>query len=131
MTNIEIIKSTYDANSLEEKRKKMAKYAIKDIRWTEAKGFPYGGTYIGLESVFEKVFDRLKKEWIGFKFKLEGYVSEGDKVVAFGTYSGVFKQTNKHFEARVAHIWKLQAGKIISFEQIVDSKSVSDSMKLT
>ena len=33
------------------------------------------------------------------------------------------------FEARVVHLWKLKAGKIVSFEQFVDSQPVNDSMK--
>jgi hypothetical protein len=32
------------------------------------------------------------------------------------------------FSARVKHIWKLKKNKIISFEQIVDSKTVVDAM---
>ncbi len=129
MTNLEIIKSTYEGKTAEEKRKNLAKYVGKNIRWTEAKGFPYAGTYIGLESVIEHVFKRLGKEWIDFKFSPEDYIANEDKIVAFGTYSGTYKQTNKYFEARVAHFWKLQHGKITNFEQFVDSKIVDDATR--
>tara|TARA_R110002050_G_scaffold281956_2_gene429679 strand:+ start:52834 stop:53298 length:465 start_codon:yes stop_codon:yes gene_type:complete len=124
MTNLEIIKSTYEGENSEENGKNLAKYVAEDISWTEAKGFPYAGTYIGLESVTENVFKRLGSEWIDYKFTPEDYIANEDKVVAYGTYSGTYKKTNKYFEARVAHIWKLNNGKIISFEQFVDSKSV-------
>ena len=129
MTNLEIIKSTYDGKTAEEKRKKLAQYVAKNIRWTEAKGFPYAGTYIGLESVIEHVFKRLGKEWIDFKFTPEDYIANENKVVAFGTYSGTYKQTDKYFEARVAHFWKLMNGKITTFEQFVDSKIVDDATR--
>lgn len=103
----------------------MAKYVAEDISWTEARGFPYAGTYIGLENVTKNVFSRLGSEWVGYKFTPEDYVASEDKVVAYGTY----KLTDKSFKARVAHVWKLKDGKIISFEQFVDSKPVVDAMQ--
>lgn len=129
MTNLEIIKSTYEGKTSEENGKNLAKHVAKNISWTEAKGFPYAGTYIGLESITQNVFKRLGSEWINYKFTPEDYISNEDKVVAYGTYSGTYKKTNKYFEARVAHIWKLNNGKIISFEQFVDSKSVDDAIR--
>lgn len=129
MTNLEIIKSTYEGKTSEENGKNLAKHVAKNIRWTEAKGFPYAGTYIGLESITENVFKRLGREWIDYKFTPEDYISNEDKVVTYGTYSGTYKKTNKYFEARVAHIWKLNNGKIISFEQFVDSKLVDEAIR--
>lgn len=129
MTNLEIVKSTYEGKTSEENGQNLAKYIAEDISWTEAKGFPYAGTYIGLENVTKNVFSRLGSEWIDYKFTPEDYVAGDDKVVAYGTYSGIYKITGKSFEARVAHIWKLKEGKIISFEQFVDSKPVIEAMK--
>lgn len=129
MTNLEIIKSTYEGKTSEENGKNLAKYVAEDISWTEAKGFPYTGTYIGLESVTKNVFSRLGGEWINYKFTPEDYVASDDKVVAYGTYTGTYKITGKYFEARVAHIWKLKEGKIIKFEQFVDSQPVNNAMR--
>lgn len=129
MTNLEIIKSTYEGKTSEENGQNLAKYVAEDISWTEAKGFPYAGTYIGLEEITKQVFSRLGSEWIDYKFTPEGYVANEDKVVAYGTYTGINKHTGKSFEARVAHIWKLKDGKIRSFEQFVDSQPVNNAMK--
>ncbi|MBO9691683.1 nuclear transport factor 2 family protein [Chryseobacterium sp.] len=127
MNNIDIIKSTYEGKNSEENGRNLAKYADPDISWTEAKGFPYGGTYIGLNNITENVFRRLGDEWRNYKFTPENYLSDNDQVVAYGTYSGTNNSTGRYFEARVAHLWKLQNGKIISFEQFVDSKTVADA----
>ncbi|MEL1253617.1 nuclear transport factor 2 family protein [Flavobacterium sp. DGU38] len=129
MTNLNIIKSTYEGKTSEENGKNLAKYAAEDISWTEAKGFPYAGTYIGLENITKNVFSRLGSEWIDYKFTPEDYLTSDDKVVAYGTYAGIYKTTGKSFTARVAHVWKLKDGKIISFEQFVDSQTVNDAMK--
>ena len=37
-----------------------------DIRWTEAEGFPYGGTYVGPDAILQGVFMRLGTEWDGY-----------------------------------------------------------------
>jgi ketosteroid isomerase-like protein len=129
MTNLEIVRSTYEGKTSEENGKNLAKYVAEDISWTEAKGFPYGGTYIGLDNITKNVFSRLGSEWIDYKFTPEDYVASDDKVVAYGTYTGTYKITGKPFEARVAHVWKLKDGKIVSFEQFVDSEPVNNSIK--
>ena len=129
MTNLEIIKSTYEGKTSEENGKNLANYAAPNLSWTEARGFPYAGTYIGLENVTKNVFTRLGSEWIDYKFTPEDYVAADDKVVAYGTYTGSYKITGKPFAARVAHVWQLRDGKIIKFEQFVDSQIVNNSMK--
>ncbi|MEO6285393.1 MAG: nuclear transport factor 2 family protein [Dyadobacter sp.] len=129
MTNLEIVKSTYEGKTSEENGKNLAKYVAEDVSWTEAAGFPCAGTYAGLENVIQNVFKRLGSEWIGYKFTPEDYVAAEDKVVAYGTYTGTYKMTGKPFEARVAHVWKLKDGKIVRFEQFVDSQPVNNAMK--
>lgn len=129
MTNLEIVRSTYEGKTSEENGKNLARYVAADISWTEAKGFPYGGTYIGLENITKNVFNRLGSEWIDYKFTPEDYVASDDKVVAYGAYTGTYKITGKPFTARVAHVWKLKDGKVITFEQFVDSQPVNNAMK--
>ena len=128
MTNLEIIRSTYEGKTSEENGANLEKFVASDIRWTEAKGFPYAGIYVGIKDITKNVFSRLGSEWDAYKFTPEEYVATDNTVVAIGTYSGVYKQTNKAFSARVTHIWKLKNSKIVSFEQIVDSKTVVDAM---
>ena len=127
MTNLDIIKSIYEGETAEENGRNLEKYVAENINWTEAKGFPYAGTYIGLENITKNVFNRLGSEWIDYKFTPEDYVVGDDKVVAYGTYSGTYKLTGIAFEARVAHVWKLRDGKIVSFEQFVDSQTVNNT----
>jgi ketosteroid isomerase-like protein len=129
MTNLDIIKSTYEGKTSEENGRNLAEHVAEDISWTEAKGFPYSGIYIGLESIIKNVFIRLASEWVDYRFTPEDYVASDDKVVAYGSYTGTYKITGKSFAARVAHVWRLKEGKIIKFEQFVDSQHVNDAMK--
>jgi ketosteroid isomerase-like protein len=127
MTNVEIVRSTYEGKNSEENGRNLTSHADGNIVWTEAKGFPYGGTYVGLEAIGKNVFHRLATEWTEYKFTPEGFVAEGDKVVAYGTYTAVNNSTGKPLTSRVAHLWQLKDGKIVSFEQFVDSQTVNDT----
>lgn len=100
-----------------------------DIAWTEAAGFPYGGTYHGPTAVLDGVFMRLATEWDGFAAVPAEFVDGGDTIVALGTYSGRYKATGKSFEARFAHVWKVRDGQAYSFEQYTDTMKVNVALQ--
>lgn len=126
--NLALVKSTYEGSSSAENAKNLQHALASDARWTEAAGFPYAGTYVGFSAIAAKVFARLEIEWDSYRVDIEDYVAQGDKVFAFGTYSGTYVKTGKYFSARVAHLWKIHSGKIVSFEQFVDSYTVVNAM---
>ncbi|MEO3734914.1 nuclear transport factor 2 family protein [Shewanella baltica] len=126
--NLALVKSTYEGNSSAENAKNLQHALASDARWTEAAGFPYADTYVGFSAIATKVFARLETEWDNYRVDIEDYVAQGDKVFAFGTYSGTYVKTGKYFSARVAHLWKIHSGKIVSFEQFVDSHTVVNAM---
>lgn len=99
-----------------------------NVEWTEAAGFPYAGTYHGLQAVLEGVFVRTGGEWDGYKVEPSRLVAEGDEVVSLGTYSGTYKATGKSFSARFAHAVTVRDGKIVRFEQVVDSAEVNKAL---
>ena len=94
------------------------------VRWTEAEGFPYGGTYVGPNAVLEGVFMRLGTEWDGFAAVPERFVSEGQTVIALGTYSGTYLRTGKGFAAPFVHVWDFENGKVVRFQQHTDTEVV-------
>lgn len=98
------------------------------VEWTVAAGFPYAGTYCGPQAVLGGVFARVGSEWDGFKVEPSQLVAEGDKVVSLGTYSGTYKATGKSFSARFAHAITVEDGKIVRFEQVVDSAEVNKAL---
>ncbi|MGE0101229.1 MAG: nuclear transport factor 2 family protein [Blastocatellales bacterium] len=99
-----------------------------NVEWTEAEGFPYGGTYTGPNAVLENVFMRLGTEWEGFSAVPHDYVDGGDKIVALGKYGGKNNATGKSFSADFAHVWTLKDGKAVRFYQYVDSHIVRQAM---
>ena len=97
-------------------------------RWTEAEGFPYGGTYVGPQAVLDNVFMRMGGEWDSFSAQMAELVADGDTVVALGTYSGTFKATGKSFQAPFVHVWKFTDGQISEFIQHTDTAVVQRAL---
>ena len=104
-------------------------FLSRDIEWTEAEGFPYGGTYVGPHAVLEGVFMRLGAEWEGFAAVPDEFIAGGDSVVALGKYSGTYKSTGKSFQANFAHVWKVDDGKAVRFVQYVDTLLVQRALQ--
>lgn len=98
------------------------------VRWTEADGFPYAGTYVGPEAVLEGVFARLGSEWEGFRAVPEEIIDGGATVVALGEYGGTYAETGRSFTAPFAHVWRLEGGKVTRFRQYTDTALVQEAL---
>lgn len=127
-TPLDIIRATYEGPS-EENGKNLLAALAPEATWTEAAGFPYAGTYTGADAIIANVFRRLATEWIGYSAKVHTYLADGDRVAAFGVYSGTYRATGKAMTATFAHLYRLKDGKIVSMEQYVDSAMVRDAMQ--
>lgn len=126
--NVDLIRSTYDGASAENGKHLLAVLA-PDATWTEAAGFPYAGTYVGPEQIVAGVFKRLATEWDGYQAQVHTYLADGDRVAAFGIYSGTYRATGKSMTASFAHLYRLKDGQIVSMEQYVDSHQVQMALR--
>lgn len=104
-------------------------FLAPDIEWTEAEGFPYGGTYKGPNAVLEGVFMRLGTEWDGYSAVPDEFIDAGDTVVVLGKYSGKYKATGKSFQANFAHVWNVREGKAFKFRQYTDTLKVHEALQ--
>lgn len=125
--NLELIRATYEGSSEENGRNLLAALS-PDIQWTEAAGFPYAGTYVGIDALMQGVFRRLATEWIGYRADVHTYIADGDRVAAFGVYSGTYKATGKAMTAPFAHLYRVAGGKIVRMTQYVDTVLVSRAL---
>lgn len=125
--NLELIRATYEGTS-EENGQALLAVLAPDATWTEAAGFPYAGTYTGPKDIMAGVFQRLATEWDDYSAKVHTFMEDGDKVAAFGEYSGTYRATGKSFRASFAHLYVLRDGKIRSMTQFVDSALVQDAL---
>jgi ketosteroid isomerase-like protein len=122
--NLELVKSTYLLGP-----PALIAALAPDVEWTEAAGFPYGGTYRGADEIVKNVFARLGSEWHRFKVDMENLYDAGDTVIATGFYRGTYRKTSRAMEASFAHVLTLKDGKIVRFVQYVDSKKVWEAIE--
>jgi uncharacterized protein len=128
LSNLNSVKKVYEAFAKGDIPSVLG-FLTSEIAWTEAEGFPYGGTYNGPRAVLEGVFMRLGSEWKGFAAVPDEFIDGGDTIVALGKYSGTYKSTGKSFQANFAHVWKVQDGKATRFTQYVDTLLVHRALQ--
>jgi ketosteroid isomerase-like protein len=97
-----------------------------DINWIEADGFPLAGTYVGPQAVLEGVFMRLGEIGDDFAVVPEQFVADGDTVVALGNYTWKNKSSGEPAVVKMAHVWTLDGGKAVAFQQHVDTLRVRE-----
>lgn len=127
-TNLNIVNDHYAASARQDIAAMMADVA-PDVQWTEMAGFPCAGTWVGPGQVIEHVFKVLGSAWTSYRFELQELIDAGDRVIGLGQYQGTYGKTGKSMKARVAHVWRLQDGKIVQFEQFTDTLLVAQAMR--
>jgi len=126
-SNLDVIKMHYAASDRLDIAAMMADVS-PEVRWTEMAGFPCAGTWVGPQQVIDNVFAVLGSAWEGYHFKLESLIDGGDRIVGVGDYRGTYRATGKPMHARVVHVWQLDHGKVVRFEQFTDTLLVSCAM---
>jgi len=94
-----------------------------DIVWNEAENFPYAdrNPYLGPEAVLTGVFARIGEEWDGFTVVPEDLLDAGETVVVLGRYTGSYKATGRKLDAQLVHVWRMEDGKVVGFQQYTDT----------
>jgi ketosteroid isomerase-like protein len=93
------------------------------IEWHEpGGGRAPQGTYQGAQSVANDVFATVPENFSEFEAQPERFIDAGDSLVVVGTFRGRPKAGGQ-MEAPFAHVWKMRAGKAMSFHNHVESAS--------
>lgn len=101
-----------------------------NIVWNEAEGNAYadGNPYKGPEAVLNGVFGRIMQDHEYFNLEdIELHEMLNDKVLATLRYDAKYK-SGKNYNAQVAHFWTLKDGKVVAFQQYVDTKKLHEAM---
>ncbi|MEU9779878.1 nuclear transport factor 2 family protein [Streptomyces phaeochromogenes] len=99
-----------------------------DVEWTEMAGFPLAGTYRTPHEVTSHVMEKLAQDWDEWTAHDDTYVADGENVVVLARYTAANKETGKQLVVRVAHHFVVRGGRIVRFEQFVDTALVRDAM---
>lgn len=130
MDNVEFLKSLYDAFGRGDIPTVLGAMS-SEIRWHEAESNPYmpsGTAWVGPDAVLNNLFLKLGAEWDGFAVHPKSFHDAGNSVVVECRYSGRYKATGKSMDTQVCHVWDIKEGKLIRFQQYVDTAKLQHVM---
>lgn len=96
------------------------------IEWNEAENFIYSdrNPYQSPSDVATGVFGRLLADWEDYEATPYEFFDAGDAIIALGRSKGINRATKKPLDAQFSHVWRLKDGKIIGFQQFIDTLQV-------
>ncbi|MEZ6015837.1 MAG: nuclear transport factor 2 family protein [Planctomycetota bacterium] len=94
-----------------------------EVVWNEAEGYPYsdGNPYVGADAIVAGVFMRLMAEWQDFRVEVGEIVGGPEVVTMFGRYKATHAVSGKALNVQAAHTWWVRDGKVVRFQQMVDT----------
>lgn len=101
-----------------------------NVVWNEAEGNAYadGNPYIGPDAVLNGVFARIGTEHEYFKLEnIQLHEMSNNQVLATLRYDAKLKANGATYNVQAAHLWTLNNGKVIAFQQYVDTKKLADA----
>jgi ketosteroid isomerase-like protein len=99
------------------------------IQWTQTAGYKLGaGVHRSPQAVLENVFAKIPVEFASFSVDVERLVDAGNVIAMQGHYVAKGKATGKSVRAAVAHVLELSGGKIVRFDQYLDSATINSIM---
>ena len=91
-----------------------------DAVWKQSQSLPWGGEYRGPEGAGE-YFRKLNENMETVGFEARENIEHGDQVFSFGTYTARSRRTGKTASAEWMFRWRLQGGKVVSWQSYIDS----------
>ncbi len=130
MTEAEtIVRSFYAALARGDGAAAFARLGPK-IEWTEAERFPYfDGTVTGADAVATTIFAPITRDFDDFAATPSDFVSQNDRTVSFGLYTGRVKNGGGKLRAPFVHLWTAQAGLLVRFVQYTDTAAWAEALK--
>ena len=124
MTNLEIVQRMYAAFGNRDRDTILELFDAR-IEWVQNEGFPGGGRHVGAEAVLNDVFAKFRLEWDVWQAVVSEWIDAGNTIVAIGEYRGTYKATGKAMRTQLVHVWRVEGGKAVRFQQYADTLQVA------
>jgi pimeloyl-ACP methyl ester carboxylesterase/ketosteroid isomerase-like protein len=102
----------------------------KDVRWSDPKGFPYGGELTSPAQVRARVFEAIGGDWSSFGIATERFVegTDGRTVVVLGRYTGTHGRSGRALDVPFAHVWGTAGDQLATFSTHTDTAELRAAM---
>lgn len=127
VTNVDVISGLYSAFTTGDIPEVLKALDAK-VEWNEAEGnkLAAGNPYIGPDAVLKGVFSKIDAHHEYFNLTdIKLHQMSDNKVLATLRYAAKVKETGNVYNAQAAHLWTLKNGKVIAFQQYVDTKKIA------
>jgi uncharacterized protein len=128
MSNLETVQAFYGSAAAGD-MDRLRSILAPELSWRQTPGWPEADEFRTPDEIVSGVFERLGAQWDGFKGVPEEFLTDGEKVVVLGRYSGTSKATGRSFEAPFVHVFTVRGDVIVDMQQYADTKLVHDAWK--
>lgn len=121
--NVALVQSAYDGLAKGDAGP-LLEILHPEVEWYEAEHSTYwrGGAFVGPQAVVENVLGPISEDHDDFRIEIRRMVGCGDTVLVEARYHATtVKATGKPFEVQAAHVWDFEAGKVVRWQQYVDT----------
>ena len=130
MSNAEFLRGLYDAFGRGDVDTVLGGMSPQ-ISWAEAESNPYkpdGKPWIGPDAIVQNLFVKLGADWERFTVTPETFIDAGDRVTVEGRYTAKHNETGKGLDAQFCHVWRVEDGKVVAFQQYTDTARLQEAM---
>lgn len=131
MDNVSLVKNIYEAFARGDIPTVLGAMSA-DIHWHQAESNPYmpsGEAWVGPDAVLNNLLMKLGAEWDGFSVHPKSFHDAGGSVVVEGRYRGRYKSSAKDMDIQFCHVFDIRDGKVMKFQQYVDTAKLQQVMK--
>ncbi len=118
--NFQIVQGIYVGMAAGDRAPFLAALA-PDVKWYLAEGSPFevDNPYVGPAAIVKMLGE--VNAFLEFKHEAPELFDAGEVIVARGLYDALYKPKNRKFTTPFVHIWWLKDGKVVKFEQHIDT----------
>lgn len=119
MTIVEVVKTMYDGFAAGDISRAVS-VVHPDVEWIEM--FPYEGVYRGQDALLA-LFERVSQDFDRYDMSFDDWIVDSERVAVLGRYRVRRKGRTDIYESRFVHLFWVQQGKVVKYEQVCDRRT--------
>ena len=124
----EVIRSLYSAFKAKDEAR-LRDLLAPNVEWNQCEGFPGGKNRRGPDDVLDGILGTNHSLWEGFAAETTEFLECGHTVVVLGAYSGTHTGTGKSMRVVFTHVYRVDGGRVVRFDQITDTAPMVAAMQ--